>query len=112
MFSPRIASFTALVLPLFAKATPTVLEARQGSGDGGVVCCDVLLDPTSSSDTVALFQLLGINLGNIAGSIGLGCKPFTVIGVGSGNACLSTPVDCLDNNVGGVISIGCVPITM
>lgn len=89
----------------------------------------VTLQSTSSEGNF-LLELLGVVLGDITGLIGLNCSPISVIGVGTGNACSASPVCCENNNVvrvlvlsyiamnelilsqGGLISIGCVPITL
>ncbi|KAI0764928.1 fungal hydrophobin [Fomes fomentarius] len=93
MFS-RVAAFTVAALPLLAAATP--LAARGGEGScstGPVQCCN-------STEK------------GIVGDIGLGCSPITVIGAGTGSACSSNAVCCQNNNVGGLISIGCVPVIL
>ncbi|KAI0371976.1 hypothetical protein BV20DRAFT_941118, partial [Pilatotrama ljubarskyi] len=59
-----------------------------------------------------LLGLLGIVLGDITGLIGLGCSPISVVGVGSGNACSANAVCCENNSVGGLLSIGCLPIEL
>ncbi|KAJ8463752.1 hypothetical protein ONZ51_g10052 [Trametes cubensis] len=111
MISLHIAAFAALALPLFTVATPTELKARQGSDDGSVECCGELMDPTSPQG-VALLEHLDIDLGDVSGSIGLDCHPISVIG-GLVNACSLGFVDCVGNiNVGGLISIGCIPIML
>nr|VWO94198.1 Hydrophobin-like protein MPG1 [Ganoderma boninense] len=110
MFS-RAVAFTTLALPLLAVATPVELVARQSCSTGAVQCCNSTVEANSASGNL-LLGLLGIVLGDITGLIGLNCSPLTVIGVGSGNACSAQAVCCTNNNVGGLISIGCVPITL
>ncbi|KAI0635188.1 fungal hydrophobin [Trametes polyzona] len=113
MFS-RAAAFALGALPILAVATP--LEVRGGSGGsscstGPVQCCNSTVDADSASGNL-LLGLLGIVLGDLTGLIGLNCSPLSVVGVGSGNACSSNAVCCTNNNVGGLISIGCLPITL
>ncbi|KAM5537112.1 hypothetical protein V8D89_009258 [Ganoderma adspersum] len=107
----RAVAFTALALPLLAVATPVELVARQSCSTGSVQCCNSTVAANSASGNL-LLGLLGIVLGDITGLIGLNCSPLTVIGVGTGNACSAQAVCCTNNNVGGLISIGCVPVTL
>ncbi|OBZ77310.1 Hydrophobin-3 [Grifola frondosa] len=89
-------------------ATPT------SAGDcnvSDIQCCNSVIDSNSASASL-LLGLLGVVLGDITGLIGLNCSPISVVGVGSGSACDASPVCCTNNNVGGLLSIGCVPITL
>ncbi|OSD08042.1 fungal hydrophobin [Trametes coccinea BRFM310] len=67
---------------------------------------------SDSNAITAILGLLGIVLGDITGLVGLGCSPISVVGVGSGNACSANAVCCENNNVGGLLSIGCLPIEL
>ncbi|KAI0371971.1 fungal hydrophobin [Pilatotrama ljubarskyi] len=111
MFSRRIIAYTALALPLLAAATPVQLEARQSCSTGAIQCCQSVTESNSASASL-LLGLLGVVLGDITGLIGLGCSPINVVGVGSGNACSANAVCCENNNVGGLLSIGCLPIEL
>ncbi|KAI0091265.1 fungal hydrophobin-domain-containing protein [Irpex rosettiformis] len=105
---------TLLALPLLAVATPAPLEARQSAGNcntGPIQCCQQTISSTSSQANL-LAGLLGIVLGPVEALLGLNCSPIGVIGVGSGSTCNASPVCCTNNAVGGLISIGCVPITL
>ncbi|KAI0765930.1 hydrophobin [Trametes elegans] len=102
--------YTTAVFTALAAATPV----PQGSGScntGPISCCN---EVRSASDTgvTTLLGLLGVVLDDITASVGLQCSPINVIGAGAGNACSSTPVCCQNNNFGGLISIGCVPIIL
>ncbi|KAI0653891.1 fungal hydrophobin [Cubamyces menziesii] len=108
MFARRLVAFAALAFPLLAVATPVELEARQSCSTGPPQCCDSVVDPEAASAGL----LLDLVPRDITGLIGLGCSPITVVGVGSGNACSSNAVCCTNNNVGGLLSIGCVPIDL
>ncbi|PIL27536.1 hypothetical protein GSI_10687 [Ganoderma sinense ZZ0214-1] len=110
MFS-RAVAFTTLALPLLAVATPVELAARQSCSTGSQQCCNSTVAANSASANLIL-GLLGIVLGDLTGLIGLDCSPISVIGVGTGNACSAQAVCCTNNNVGGLISVGCVPITL
>ena len=70
----------------------------QSCSTGSVQCCQSLL-PANDSAVSQLLGLLGIVLGDITGLIGLDCSPFTVVGIGSGNACSANAVCCTNNNV-------------
>ncbi|KAI0682238.1 fungal hydrophobin [Earliella scabrosa] len=112
MLFTRAVAVAALGLPLLAAATPIELEARQQScSTGSIQCCQQTVDSKSASGGLIL-GLLGILLGDVTALLGLNCSPITVIGVGTGNACSANTVCCSNNNVGGLISIGCLPITL
>ncbi|EJF63708.1 fungal hydrophobin [Dichomitus squalens LYAD-421 SS1] len=110
---PRVAAFALVALPLLAAATP--LEGRgepaSSCSTGPVQCCNTV---TTASDPAAagILGLLGIVLQDLTVAVGLSCSPISVIGVGTGNACSANAVCCQDNSLGGLISIGCVPVTL
>ncbi|KAI8970903.1 fungal hydrophobin-domain-containing protein [Trametes punicea] len=95
--------------------TPTPTGSSGASGNecstGAIQCCNSV-ESSNSASVSLLLGLLGIVLGDITGLVGLDCSPITVIGVGTGNACSANTVCCQNNNVGGLISIGCVPIEL
>ncbi|KAG7087725.1 hypothetical protein E1B28_013671 [Marasmius oreades] len=113
------------VSTLTTLAAATAIERRTGQPNEqcpGLQCCQQtgqatdtsiitgagLLDPLGLNGLLTL--LLGVPLGVI---VGLNCSPITVIGGGNG-ACGSggTSVVCNDNSHGGLVNIGCVPITI
>ncbi|KAI0657137.1 fungal hydrophobin-domain-containing protein [Cubamyces menziesii] len=98
----RIAAF-ALALPLLA--------AAQNCNTGPVQCCNSVENSDSAAGS-AILSLLGLNLQDIVGQIGLQCNPISVIGGGVGAHCSAQPVCCQNNNVGGLISVGCVPVQL
>ncbi|KAI0682235.1 fungal hydrophobin-domain-containing protein [Earliella scabrosa] len=109
MFS-RVAVFTAAALPLLAAATP--LAARGGEpscSTGPIQCCNSVSSVKDNSALGGLLGLLGVVVQDVTAAIGLGCSPISVIGVGGGS-CNANAVCCQNNNVGGLISIGCVPV--
>ncbi|KAM5541799.1 hypothetical protein V8D89_004528 [Ganoderma adspersum] len=115
MFS-RVATFALAALPLLAAATP--LEVRGGGGEppsscstGPIQCCNTV-EKASDSGAAAILGLLGIVLQDLNVLVGLSCSPISVIGVGGSNSCSATAVCCQNNNVGGLISIGCVPVQL
>ncbi|KAI0628849.1 hydrophobin [Trametes polyzona] len=66
----------------------------------------------SSAAGAALLSLVGAAVQDVTAQIGLDCSPVSVIGAGAGNACSAHPVCCENNNVGGAISVGCVPVSL
>ncbi|KAF7800301.1 hypothetical protein EIP86_011550 [Pleurotus ostreatoroseus] len=101
---------TSTVTKTVTAPAPTVTAVSQ-CNTGSISCCNQVID-SQSKEGNALLGLLGIVLGDVTGLLGLGCSPLSVIGVGSGNACSASPVCCENNSVGGLISIGCVPIIL
>ncbi|KAL1947136.1 hypothetical protein VTO73DRAFT_14097 [Trametes versicolor] len=97
----RVAAL-ALALP--------ILAAAQSCNTGPVQCCNSLEKSDSAAGT-AILSTLGLGLGDVTGQIGLQCSPLSAAGVGS-SSCKSSPVCCQNNNVGGAVSIGCMPIIL
>ncbi|RDX49785.1 fungal hydrophobin [Lentinus brumalis] len=93
-------------LPLLAVAT--AIQGRGGEPSSGATCCSTFGE---SSDPAIASQLglLGIILSGLNVLVGLDCSPITVIG---GSGCSGTTVTCTDNSKGGLVDIGCVPITL
>ncbi|KAI0628645.1 hydrophobin [Trametes polyzona] len=106
----KTAIFTTAVFTALAAATP-VPQGSASCNTGPINCCQ---DVRSANDTsvTTLLGLLGVVVQDLTASVGLQCSPINVIGAASGNACSATPVCCENNNVGGLISIGCVPIIL
>ncbi|KAI0806679.1 hydrophobin [Fomes fomentarius] len=90
----------------------TLAAAADGSCNTGPVQCCNSLESANSAAGQALLGLVGATVQDVTAKIGLGCSPISAIGVGSGNACQAQPVCCQNNNVGGLISIGCAPISL
>ncbi|KAI0682237.1 hydrophobin [Earliella scabrosa] len=104
----RAAAFTLLALPLFASATPV---RRDSCNTGEMQCCNSVHESHETAIST-LLGLLGVDLNGITGMVGMQCSGISAVGVGSNNACSAQPVCCQNNNVGGLISIGCVPIML
>ncbi|KAM5542043.1 hypothetical protein V8D89_004353 [Ganoderma adspersum] len=106
MFS-RLAAVSALAFAVLA-------AAADSCNTGSMQCCNHVEDSNSVSGSTLLSALagLGVNVQDITGQIGLQCSPLSVVGVGAGNGCSASPVCCQNNNVGGLVSIGCVPISL
>ncbi|KAI0697294.1 fungal hydrophobin-domain-containing protein [Cerioporus squamosus] len=98
-----------VALPLLAVAT--AIQGRNDSPPSGSdLCCESTgkaSDPSISKE----LELLGITVQDIDALVGVACSPITVVGVGSGT-CSDTTVTCTDNSHGGLVAIGCVPITV
>ncbi|KAK7460981.1 hypothetical protein VKT23_008909 [Stygiomarasmius scandens] len=105
--------FKLLTIAAFATLVTATLEVRQTVGQcntGSLQCCDSVED--AHSDTVqTLLALLGAEVGDITGQVGVTCNPITVIGV-SGNNCNAQPVCCEGNNFNGVLALGCTPVNV
>ncbi|OSD02177.1 hydrophobin 2 [Trametes coccinea BRFM310] len=108
MFSRAIAVAIAAA-PLLATATP--LEARQTCSTGAIQCCQQTTTANSAAGA-AILGLLGIVVQDVNALIGLTCSPISVVGVGGSDACSANAVCCEDNSHGGLVSIGCLPISL
>ncbi|KAJ3718144.1 hydrophobin, partial [Lentinula raphanica] len=75
---------------------------------GPIQCCDST-ETAGSSAGSSLLGLLGIVIEDLNVLLGINCSPITIIGA-SGSSCSAQTVCCEDNAVGGLISIGCIPI--
>ncbi|KAF9072203.1 hydrophobin, partial [Rhodocollybia butyracea] len=88
-------------------ATTSTVTASQCS-TGSIQCC-TSTETAGSAAGAALLGLLGIVVQDVTALIGLGCSGINVAG---GGTCSSQAVCCQDNAVGGLISIGCIPVTL
>ncbi|OCH89174.1 fungal hydrophobin [Obba rivulosa] len=109
--APTTTKVTPTVTITVTAPGPTVTEPANQCTTGPIQCCDST--ETSSSPAAAnLLGLLGIVLEGVDVLLGIDCSPITVIGVGTGSSCSATTVCCEDNAVGGLISIGCIPVIL
>ncbi|KAI9063614.1 fungal hydrophobin [Trametes sanguinea] len=110
-----VLSLAILAVAMPGGTTPAPAPTGGNSGStcstGALQCCNSVQSADSASIT-AILGLLGIVLGDLTGLVGLGCSPISVVGVGSGNACSANAVCCENNNVGGLLSVGCIPIQL
>ncbi|KAI0371974.1 fungal hydrophobin [Pilatotrama ljubarskyi] len=111
MFS-RIAAFAFGALPILAAATPLATRGDSGFCSTGPIQCCQSTEQANSIEGSLILGLVGVVLGDVTGLIGLQCSPINVIGVASGSSCKAQAVCCQNNNVGGLISIGCVPVSL
>ncbi|KAJ4468439.1 fungal hydrophobin-domain-containing protein [Lentinula edodes] len=88
----------------------TTTEPASSCSTSSLQCCDSTETAGSSAGTL-LLGLLGIVVEDLNVLLGIGCSPITVIGAGS-SSCSAQAVCCEDNAVGGLISIGCVPVVL
>ncbi|EJF60582.1 fungal hydrophobin-domain-containing protein [Dichomitus squalens] len=87
-------------------------EPTSACTTGSIQCCDSTEAVSATDpDAAAILGLLGVVVEGVDVLVGLSCSPLTVIGVGGGD-CSSNVVCCEDNAYGGLISIGCVPISL
>ncbi|OBZ77189.1 Hydrophobin-B [Grifola frondosa] len=100
----RIAAVSFLAL---AAAT----SANSQCNTGPIQCCQSVQQANSAAGT-ALLSMLGVVLNDPTVLIGGQCSPISAVGVGSGSECNAHPVCCTNNNVGGVLSVGCVPVQL
>ncbi|KAK1232000.1 hypothetical protein PQX77_004867 [Marasmius sp. AFHP31] len=107
--------FFVLSLTMLAAAIPTSGSGGSGGGNcntGPIQCCNsVTKAKDAGAGVLGLLGLLGIVLNDVNVLLGLQCSPITVIGGGNGG-CNASPVCCENNSVGGLISIGCIPISL
>ncbi|KAI0764933.1 fungal hydrophobin [Fomes fomentarius] len=93
---------------LLSTAGAFVVPRAGSCTTGSMQCCDSTADPNSPAGGI-LLAFLGIPLDGVRGVLGLSCSPIRVIGVG-GSDCKESPVCCENNSVGGLVSVGCVPV--
>ncbi|KAI0823796.1 fungal hydrophobin-domain-containing protein [Trametes gibbosa] len=103
------ATLAIAISPLLAAATP--LEARQTCSTGAIQCCQQTTSAASASGA-ALLGLLGIVVQDANVLLGVDCSPISVVGVGNSGACSANTVCCEDSSHGGLVSIGCLPISL
>ncbi|EIW55694.1 hydrophobin-315 [Trametes versicolor FP-101664 SS1] len=109
--SSRLTAFVLGALPLLAAATPLDTRAAGKCSTGSLQCCNSV-QKANDPATSLLLALLGIDVQSIDALVGITCSPITVVGVATGNSCNAQAVCCKNNNVGGAVSLGCVPVTL
>ncbi|KAJ4485531.1 hydrophobin 2 [Lentinula aciculospora] len=85
-----------------AIATPVAANPRSPAAKS--------VQPANSAAAATFLSLFGIVLQDLNVDVGLTCSPITVIGTSS--SCSAQAVCCEDNSHGGLVSIGCVPVTL
>ncbi|TBU23872.1 fungal hydrophobin-domain-containing protein [Dichomitus squalens] len=109
-------AITAAIAGLLAVATALPTPTDGGSAGmcntGPVQCCNSVGSTTDSSFTSGLGEFLQLALKDITADIGVQCSPITAIGGSLTSTCDAHPVCCENNSKGGLINIGCIPITL
>ncbi|KAF9501085.1 hydrophobin 1 [Pleurotus eryngii] len=107
--------FVATTLATLAVATPVVDVRRRtdpasSCSTGTLNCCN---SSTTAEDKgiAGLLGLLNIVVSDITALVGITCTPITVVGAG-GTSCTSQTLCCDNNNFGGLLALGCVPINI
>ncbi|KAI0740335.1 fungal hydrophobin-domain-containing protein [Earliella scabrosa] len=77
---------------------------------GPVQCCNTVAE-SDSEEGKALLGLLNVDVSDIKGLVAAQCSPITVVGAGR-SECSSHAVCCQNNNTGGLVSVGCVPVIL
>ncbi|KAI0753519.1 fungal hydrophobin [Daedaleopsis nitida] len=106
--------FTISTLAILAAAIPTPNDTPAGGDScttGAIQCCESVQSANSTA-VAPILGALGIVVQDVTGLVGLSCSSINVVGVGSGNACNANTVCCENNAVGGLISLGCLPVTL
>lgn len=96
-----------------ATATVTVTatpSATPSCSTGPVQCCNSLEKASSPAGSL-LLGLLGVVVQGVDVLLGLDCSPISVVAVGGGQ-CKNNVVCCQNNAVGGLISVGCIPVIL
>ncbi|KAJ3991682.1 fungal hydrophobin [Lentinula boryana] len=89
---------------------PTTTETAGQCTTGELQCC-TSTETAGSAAGAAILGLLGVVVQDVDVLLGLTCSPITVIGVGN-SGCSASAVCCEDNSWGGLVSIGCVPVSL
>ncbi|KAJ4466320.1 hydrophobin 2 [Lentinula aciculospora] len=103
-------AFVTVALATLAVATPTPRNEPASSCSTGPVQCCESVQSASSNPVAIILALLGIVVQDVNANVGVTCSPITVIGTSS--SCSAQAVCCEDNSHGGLISIGCAPVTL
>ncbi|KAJ3476106.1 hypothetical protein NLI96_g11393 [Meripilus lineatus] len=106
----RVAAFSAVALFATSVAATPAAMAAGSCNTGPIQCCNQVQSANSGGIITAILNLLNVVVDANA-QIGFDCSPINVIGVGQ-SQCSASPVCCDNNNVGGLISIGCLPVKL
>ncbi|CDO70113.1 hypothetical protein BN946_scf184806.g40 [Trametes cinnabarina] len=107
MFAHLTTYVTVASVALLAVATPHEKRWNTPTTTPATTKTITASDPLST----LLLGLLGIVIDGLDVVLGIQCSPISVIGVAGGD-CDANVVCCQDNNVGGLISIGCIPVIL
>ncbi|TRM65937.1 fungal hydrophobin-domain-containing protein [Schizophyllum amplum] len=104
-------SLALLALPALAAATAIPTDGTGSCSTGPVQCCNKTTTVKDAASQGLLGGLLGINIGDLTGLVGLQCSPITVIGV-AGNSCSAQAVCCTNVSQNGLVNLGCTPVKL
>ncbi|KAL1940954.1 hypothetical protein VTO73DRAFT_7590 [Trametes versicolor] len=102
--------FTLSALAILAVATPAP-AADASCSTGAIQCCDSV-QKADSAAVAPILAGLGVVVQDVNALVGLTCSPISVVGVGGSDACSANAVCCQDNSFGGLVSIGCAPVSL
>ncbi|KAI0777708.1 fungal hydrophobin-domain-containing protein [Trametes elegans] len=109
-----VARITAALLAFVAAASTAAASAvprhSHECNTGPIQCCNNVQE-SKHYNAEKLSALLNVVVGDVTGLIASDCSPITVIGA-AGTSCSSQPVCCQNNAYGGLVSIGCVPVSL
>ncbi|KAF9064093.1 hypothetical protein BDP27DRAFT_199519 [Rhodocollybia butyracea] len=109
----KLAFFTA-ALATIALATPTPRNEPASSCSTGPVQCCQSVQTAAQAATIpgidVLLGLLGVVIGDVTGLVVLLAPALTLLAEAPGHS--AQAVCCTNNSVGGLISIGCAPVTL
>ncbi|KAI0717357.1 hydrophobin [Cerioporus squamosus] len=125
MFSRALALTSMVSLSVLAAAMPggvtptTTISVAPGPtstpasecSTSNLQCCNQMQNANDPAMTT-LLSVLGIVVQGVDVLVGLTCNPISIINVGGSNQCNAQALCCQDNDVGGLLSIGCVPVTL
>ncbi|KAF5356479.1 hypothetical protein D9757_012567 [Collybiopsis confluens] len=106
-------AFVSAALATLAVATPAPRggsEPASSCSTGPLQCCNTVTtvnDPTAAT----LIGLLGIVIQDVTALVGLTCSGISLVDLANGG-CSAQAVCCQDNSHGGLISVGCIPVTV
>ncbi|KAH9850880.1 fungal hydrophobin-domain-containing protein [Lenzites betulinus] len=112
MFAKLTSAFAALaILAVATSAAPNDAPPASSCSTGTLQCCSSV-QSSDSSAIAPILAALGIVLQDVNVPIGLGCSGINGVGVGGSDSCSSNAVCCDSNDVGGLLSIGCLPASL
>jgi len=107
MFAKLTVVLSTLAVLASAIPTPAVSQCNTGPAQ----CCNTL-QSTKDLDVATLHGLLGVAVQGVSAFVGLGCTPISVVAITEGTNCAQQPVCCQNNQFGGLINLGCDPVSL
>ncbi|KAG2153624.1 hydrophobin [Suillus bovinus] len=102
--------FAVVFLAALAVATPLTLRDGQ-CNTGNVQCCE---SATTTSEYNASARRNGLAElpTTLSGYVGQSCTPLGIAALSSGASCRQQPMCCSNNQMNGVVNVGCTPINI